>query len=600
MINPFHRYRIDYVLFIVFAGFIVLLVTLIMATTYTLSAGEQARSTSFYQQGMLLELNKEIVLQLQAIERTSLTLSLNTPFLDFLALKGGYYERNQARKDVARDYLSPVVNSSTSIQSIQVYMDDPTFVDETADVQFLPRSYLQKESWYPMAQKADFMWIGEHTVNSPQGPSPVISLARTLSSPSGSNLGELVINVKAKALQSILSEDKPGARRLLLDPGGRLMVRTPSAPLMNEISGLLEGIRDPSGYRRLHLEPANDKPGKDVLMVWSQSFPDGWMLVEFTPWSDITKGSFRIAKTLAVIGGAAVVVALFFTLYLSRNFTAPIRQLLVLMNAYARNRSVLTYPDRYRNEFGHLFGGFRKLIDRIEELYQSMEQQYKAQREAEIKALQAMINPHFLYNTLDQLNWMAIEAGQDRISQVLELMGRMFRIGLSNGESFITLQEELLLSECYLQIQQLKWGDGLLQYSIAGMENTADFLIPKMTLQPFIENAVIHGLHGKRSGTVAIHLEELEAGIRIRIADNGVGIPPDWRERKRRKTGGYGIRNVMERVEAYFGAPYGIQLSALPGGKGTEATIFIPKIKEIPHADTCERSGLDVENRNCG
>ncbi len=124
-------------------------------------------------------------------------------------------------------------------------------------------------------------------------------------------------------------------------------------------------------------------------------------------------------------------------------------------------RKKINLPEDYRNEFGVLFSGYRKLIDRIQQLYVSLEDQYKRQRSAEIKALQAMINPHFLYNTLDQLNWMAIEAGQDRMSRILELMGTMFRIGLSNGESLITLREELLHTECYLKIQQLRWEEGL-------------------------------------------------------------------------------------------------------------------------------------------
>ncbi|WJH35924.1 sensor histidine kinase [Paenibacillus sp. CC-CFT747] len=236
------------------------------------------------------------------------------------------------------------------------------------------------------------------------------------------------------------------------------------------------------------------------------------------------------------MGGTAGLLALGFTLVLSRRFTRPIRELLQLMSGYALNRSVQTYPTRYHNEFGSLFGGYRKLVERIEDLYASLELQYKAQREAEIRALQAMINPHFLYNTLDQLNWMAIEAGQDRISHVLELMGRMFRIGLSNGESFIPLEDELMHTECYLQIQQLKWGEGL-HYSIDCPPELRALLVPKLTIQPFVENAVIHGFHGRRTGTVAIRVQEYPEGVRLTVTDDGRGLPDGWETKPRRKTG---------------------------------------------------------------
>jgi two-component system, sensor histidine kinase YesM len=590
--NPFRRYRIDYVLFFSFAAFIALLITIISSVSYLISARDQASSTSFYQQGMLNELNKQLAIQLKAVEQTSLAISLNSTFLDFMDLKGDYYTRNKARADLSRDLLNPIVNSSPFLHSIEVYMIEPTLVDVKADVQFLPRQYLQDQAWYPLAEKSDFLWIGGREASSSQGSLPVLSFVRHISSNSNPNLGYLVLNVKVKALQTLLNEDKAGPIRVMIDGGGRLMMSTQQTPTQAELADLMNDLQGDSGYRHVLLNPNSEYPEKDILMVWSKSYQEGWVLVELTPWREITHGSIQLAKTLALLGAAAVIVALFFTLFLARNFTAPIRQLILLMSAYSVGRQVKEFPASYRNEFGSLFGGFRKLIERIEGLYESLEQQYKAQREAEIKALQAMINPHFLYNTLDQLNWMAIEAGQVRISHVLELMGRMFRIGLSNGESFIPLHDELLHMECYLQIQQLKWDEGL-SYTIEMDDSLRELLIPKLTMQPFVENAIIHGFHGRAAGEVSIRIREHDDGILCRIADNGVGIPGDWYKRKSRKTGGYGIRNVMERVKAYFGPPYGVTIGNRLGG-GTEVLIFIPrKLQQL------ESGGEEhVENRN--
>ncbi|MFD2611414.1 cache domain-containing sensor histidine kinase [Paenibacillus gansuensis] len=593
-VNPFRRYRIDYVLFLSFAVFIALLIAVISGVSYYLSARDQAASTSFYQQGMLKELNKQLAIQLRTVEQTSLALSQNSAFLNYMNLKGDYYPRNKARMDVSQDYLNPIVNSSPFLHSIEVYMDEPTVIDTMSDVQFLPREYMKEQAWYPLVEKADFVWIGGREAGASQGNLPVLSFVRHISSNSNPNLGYLVMNVKLKALQQLLSGDKSAAHRMVIDGGDRLLMSTRPVPYHKELEQLMEHIEGESGYKHNHLAKESLHPEKDLLMVWTKSFQEGWQLVELTPWRDITRGSIKLAKTLVLVGGASVIAALFFTLFLARNFTAPIRQLLTLMSAYSVGRQIKEFPETYRNEFGSLFGGYRKLIERIEELYASLERQYKAQREAEIKALQAMINPHFLYNTLDQLNWMAIEAGQNRISHVLELMGRMFRIGLSNGESFIPLDDELAHVECYLQIQQLKWEEGL-SYSVEIDDGLRELLIPKLTLQPFVENAILHGFHGRLTGAVHIRITGQGEGVLCRITDNGTGIPPDWNKMRRRKTGGYGIRNVMERVQAYFGPSYGITIDRRAEG-GTEVLIFIPRIVQQLELGGDEH----VENRNCG
>ncbi|MFC0212246.1 sensor histidine kinase [Paenibacillus chartarius] len=597
--NPFHRFRIDNVLFLVFAGFLTLLITLIMWISYTLSARTQTSSTFHYQQGMLNRLGNELNVQLRSVEQTSLALSLNTPFLHYLTMSGDYYDRNRARLEVSQNYLQPLVNSSMLLQSVQVYMNNPTVTDLNSDVQFLPRSMLEDEPWYPSAEKSDSLWVGEHNVGSPQGTVPVVSFVRHLARDGGPQLGTLVLNVKLKALQDTLNEDLQGAGRLLLDSGGRLLLRTESAPHMVAVSGLLADIVKDSGYRRVRLSGADSSGESDMLMVWTRDYREGWLLVELTPYRDIMRSSVRLAGTLAIVGALALGVAAIVTLYVSRLFTAPVRELLALMKAYSLNRTIRHAQTNYGNEFGSLFAGYRRLIERVEELYASLERQYKAQREAEIRALQAMINPHFLYNTLDQVNWMAIEAGQERISEVLELMGQMFRIGLSNGSSFITLRDELQHTECYLRIQQLKWGEGL-SYVIEGGDQFPECYIPKLTIQPFVENAIRHGLHGRSAGLITVRVETEQSGLLIRVTDDGIGLAPDWDAKRYRKTGGYGIRNVKERIEAYFGAPYGIGLTTLPDQAGTEVRIRIPLLADMPESETGveERSEPDVENRS--
>ncbi|WNR42835.1 cache domain-containing sensor histidine kinase [Paenibacillus roseipurpureus] len=590
--HPFRRYRIDNVLFFALAIFITLLVAVILMITYNFSSKEQAQNTSYYQQAMLGELNEQLTLQLKAVEQTSLAISRNMAVIDFMDLQGDYYIRNKMRQDLIRDYLHPIINSSPFIHSIQIYMREPTITDVTGYVQMIPMNYVLSEPWYPLVQKSDFTWIGQRLAESQQGPEPVLSFVRHVVSDMNGSLGLLVVNVKVSALEALLSRDKNNPQRMLVDAGGRMLMQTGKKVSETEASQIVNSVQGESGYKRIAISTQGDRGVHNVLSVWTRGYQEGWVLIEWTPWEEITRSSVKLAKTLAAIGAGAIGVALLITLTLSRSFTSPIKQILQMMSGYTLNRSIQPYPETYQNEFGSLFSGYRKMIERVEELYQSLEQQYKAQREAEIKALQAMINPHFLYNTLDQLNWMAIEAGQERISHVLELMGRMFRIGLSNGDSFITLQEELLHIECYLQIQQLKWGEGLV-YELFLEPGLETLLIPKLTIQPFVENAVTHGLHGRATGkvTVAVRRKD-ERTLECSVLDDGCGIPTDWNRRPIRKTGGYGIRNVMERVEAYFGHPYGVDLSPLERG-GTLVKVWIPELQQF----TTTGGHEDVEHR---
>lgn len=593
--NPFRMFRIDYVFFFSFAAFIAVLITIMMIVSYRFSANEQADSASMYQQAVLQQLNKQLTDQMSAVEQTSLAVAINSPLVNYLTMKGDYYARKTARDELNRDYLAPMLNSSRSMFSFQIYMSNPLQVDPNANIQYLPLAYASRESWYPAVDKADFVWIGQREVGSPQGKQQVISFIRKITTPDGVNRGILIINVRVKFLQDILTEDNSSASRLLLDSGGRMIMHTRIAPPPGEIDAILKEVSGDAGHAHQLLEAAGSLPEKNMLTVWSRTAPGSWMLVELTPWKDITGGSVRLAWTMAVIGAAAILLSVFFTLFLSRNFTVPIRKLVQLMQAFNPGKKGLPLPTEYRNEFGSLFSGYRKLTERIETLYQSLEQQYKAQREAEIKALQAMINPHFLYNTLDQLNWMALEAGQEEISRVLELMGQMFRIGLSGGESLIPMQDELLHVECYLKIQQFKRGQGL-DWEIDCPEDLRQLLIPKLTLQPFVENAIVHGFHGRSHGRIVLNAAQEDRGIRIRIRDDGVGLRDDWKTRRRHPTGGYGIRNVTERIQVFFGPPFGVSLRNRTGGSGTEAEIYLPKLTQQPDLEG-GRSDVDARDR---
>ncbi|MNC33488.1 Sensor histidine kinase YehU [compost metagenome] len=185
-----------------------------------------------------------------------------------------------------------------------------------------------------------------------------------------------------------------------------------------------------------------------------------------------------------------------------------------------------------------------------------------------------MINPHFLYNSLDQVNWMAIEASQPQISSMLSHLGQFFRLALSNSDSLVPLSEELAHIESYLQFQKIRWEDRL-EYRFIAADEVKSLFVPKIILQPFVENAFIHGFHGKQRASLTIAVSILEGQLlQITVMDNGRQLQENWME-KRSAKGGYGLRNVRERITAMFGSTYGFTLGNSPEG-GTQAVIRLP------------------------
>ncbi|MFD0681554.1 MULTISPECIES: sensor histidine kinase [unclassified Paenibacillus] len=524
------------------------------------------------------ELNKQMMLQMRTVEQLSLVISRNTELQHYLNVPvSDFYTKQKEQTDLQK-VMNELINSTPSLQSMAIYVNHPTFSDPKEYVSFVKHSDLLAEPWYLQVERSDFTWLGERSIETTQGTQNVVTFARKIYSSTLEYQGVVLLNVKAKVLYTMMLGEKQTAHRYLLDSGGRLIMGTYNS-LYTELKlpEMLNVAQSGTGY--MHKKRSESGAYEDYLIVWAKSFNEGWIMTEVTPWEVIAAGSFKLAMTIFWIGLASVLVAVLFTLYLSRSFTKPIRQLLQAMGKFPIELKQVNLPDDYNNEFGSMFNGYRRLMERIEDLYRSLDHEHQRQRKAEIKALQAMINPHFLYNTLDQLNWMAIDAGHERMSHVLELMGRMFRIGLSNGESLITLEQELEHTECYLQIQQLRWGDGLMYSITIADEALKNLYIPKLTLQPFVENAVVHGFHRREHGCIRISIEQDIQGLYIQIVDDGVGLKPDWNRQPRRATGGYGIRNVRERIEAYFGSPYGITIEPANGGSGTQVTLRIPRLE---------------------
>lgn len=236
-----------------------------------------------------------------------------------------------------------------------------------------------------------------------------------------------------------------------------------------------------------------------------------------------------------------------------------------------------------RDEIGQLIGNYNGMVDRVEEL---LEEQYtlgQEKVEAELKALQSQINPHFLYNTLDMIGWMAQKKETENIRSVVQAMSRFYRLTLSKGKDIVSIRDEVEMCEAYMEIQKRRY-KGRICYEVEVEEDILDCLIPKITLQPFLENAIIHGINEKNDGRGVVILNGWmeDERVTLSVTDDGEGMKAQDKQ-KSHQGSHFGLKNIEHRLELFFGESIPVQIESSLG-IGTCVIINIPMRTETEEA----------------
>lgn len=251
----------------------------------------------------------------------------------------------------------------------------------------------------------------------------------------------------------------------------------------------------------------------------------------------------------------------------------------------------------------HYSSAERQALIKIGQLLDNQEVNRLSNRQAQYLALQNQINPHFLYNTLEAIRGEALSLGMRDIASITEALATFFRYTISNMDNLVSLEEELSNAENYFAIQNYRFGDRIrMQVEFeAGSERASDFQIPKLTLQPIIENAIIHGLENQVGpGCVAVHIATDGQRLLIEVSDDGVGMPESVLEELNRlllspegtargddkaRTGGIALENVNHRIRLLFGEQYGLRVASMLG-VGTRVEIQLPvrRARGVAHA----------------
>lgn len=401
-----------------------------------------------------------------------------------------------------------------------------------------------------------------------------------------SRLGILVINIKddafVQAYSSLLNQNSLGIA--ILDENNKIIVSDSTEDQTDSVfKELLEVNRD-------RLEQQFEQGDSGVLTLsfnshkYTASFLSGgdyqWKFVSITPHNTVesrNKSMVLLALLLLVINGTIFFVSSFI---ISRSIINPIHKLMRFMNKARSGNFMKVNVEQNSYEFEQLYNGYNQMIEQIDQLLKRVIEEQKTIRKAELNTLQSQIKPHFLYNTLDSINSLALSGLNSQVCEMIEALGSYYRMSVSKGRDVITVGQEMEMVRNYLKIQSVRYED-VFEVEFDMDEACSQSPVPKLVLQPLVENSIYHGIRPKGTrGTIRISARNTGNTVTISIADDGVGMSQEdiaqiLSTERSGQGKSFGLWGTMERLRIFCGDKDCIRIESEPG-KGTIITIVIP------------------------
>lgn len=405
----------------------------------------------------------------------------------------------------------------------------------------------------------------------------VVTMTTPLPTPSSATWVSL--DLSFSSLSSYINSVSIGQRGycFLMDQSGN-MVYHPQQQL------LYSGLKTEDTTQ---LSQLSDGAHVNDTVIYSLTSVEGsqWRVVGVSYVDELVGRNVSEMIQLTVLGAVVVLALSLLTSWLLfRLLARPLRALASAMESFEADADHFNYrPVGGTREVQELSCSFGHMVMRIQQLMTTVREEELNLRKTELKALQAQINPHFLYNTLDSIAWMCEQGRNADAVKMVHALARLFRISISKGHELIPISREIQHAESYLQIQKYRYRNRF-SYQFHVDPNCLDFLCNKITLQPIIENAINHGLDLLvDEGSIDVYVRQDGDDIIFRVVDNGVGMSQEQirsiMEQDSSERTGIGIRNVNDRLQIYFGKEYGLTITSKLDA-GTCVEIRMPKIKE--------------------
>ncbi|MGF9915843.1 sensor histidine kinase [Paenibacillus ehimensis] len=427
------------------------------------------------------------------------------------------------------------------------------------------------------------VWVGSHEDTLFTGRSRVLSLLlKPYTESSGSDV-YIVINIKEEAIRQDVYQDFYSQRidfLLLGSEGQEAVTMSRAFGDLNQQSGFLSQMAD---RRAGHFEYELRRPFKSSLLVnYSHlKLVDDWILVSLQSKSDLLSQITLIKWLIVLIMGACVVLAFVFSHVLTARLLKPLYKLQGLMHKVERDNALeVRFESKFDDEVTQVGDSFNRMLKQLAALIEEVKMSEQEKRKSEIKALQAQIDPHFLYNTLNTMLWKSETAEKHDVREMIMSLSKLFQLGLNNGNELTTLDKELEHVRQYMEIQQ-KCYEGLFTYAIE-LEDPALAKLPliKILLQPLAENSILHGFeHMEQGGFIRIGVVREGSRLKLSVEDNGRGMNADevFGELAQNSTerSSYALSNIYSRLQLYYGSGASMELMSTPGER-TVVTLRIP------------------------
>ncbi|MEW9700198.1 sensor histidine kinase [Paenibacillus sp. SI8] len=441
------------------------------------------------------------------------------------------------------------------------------------------------EHWF-VAAPVDYYSLNH--ISSRLEDSKLISFNKVLKDEEGNTIAVLSVNVRESYISDYYRKIQRGIPGdfVVLDADSHVVAHSDMSVVGNK-TDLFAQIND-------KIQSSGKESGSFFVdkqfIVYSISTYNKWRYVVVIPSSEILGKVYEIRNFFIVLVTIMAIIIFMVSFFLSNQFYKPLLKLIKAMQKIGNRNLDIRIRDNRQDEFRQVYQGFNDMADELNALVKDLANEKLYKLEAEIKLLQAQINPHFLYNTLDSIYSIAKIKKVEEISQMVAALSKFFRISLSGGKDIVSLKDAVSLVVSYLTIINIRYR-GEISFHIDLPEELADCLVPKMLLQPIVENSVYHGIEKARGyGHISIEVSSLEGKLKIIVEDNGSGMKEEALLRLRQslqveateETSSFALRNLIRQIRLKYGASYGIQIESV-SGEGTRVTIEIPIVaKEVP------------------
>nr|WP_238357976.1 sensor histidine kinase [Cohnella zeiphila] len=485
-------------------------------------------------------------------------------------------------------FIDTVLTSDPNIKSVIVVGKEGYVLSNEKKLNMTRSSDMMNEPWYVAAINSSMPALTSARMQnfSMDKNNWVISMSQEIKDADGGNLGVVLLDIEYRGIESFLNDldlGKQGFAFIINSKGGIVYHKDPAYFTdADKQARLRDIVKTEKGYI----------PSQNRLVYQTKLPGTDWTLVGVNSLDGLRQIRDQLMRSIAIVGIGLLLLILAAAPFLAKGITRPIHRLQQAMAKMKSGSLEVSVAETGLTEVQGLAQQFNATVLEVRRLMREVEAKEKALRGYELSVLHSQINPHFLYNTLDTIVWMAEFNESDRVISTTKALAKFFQLSLSGGSETTTIESEMNHAAQYLFIQKERYGEKL-QYRIDWDRELSERVIPKIILQPLIENAIYHGIREKDGpGLVEIRCgRDGDGNVMFIVRDDGVGFDPSLRLKRKGaeadelpdsagslappKLGGVGIRNVDDRLKLYYGPEYGVRIDSRPG-EGTTAKIVIP------------------------